>query len=68
MLAKSKTVKMAWKQLEDVVAAHLHAIRAIGPTDEIAEILLKKTYGPGTDGSGELEEFAEIHIRYTKGN
>ena len=38
-----RRVKLNWKQLEDVLAGHLYAIRAIPESTEICEISLKKT-------------------------
>lgn len=66
-LARYKTIRVAWKQIEDVLASHLYAVGAVPKDDEIIEILLKKTYiTDNTHDFGNMNEEAEISIRYMK--
>lgn len=60
MPPKSKTLTMNWNQIEDVLASHLYAIRAMDPnTETIREILIKKRYGYES-------EMAELVIFYDR--
>lgn len=63
MLAKHKTLRVAWKQIEDVIASHLYAIRAVSPSDEIVEILITKRYEKTMEN---MDEYAELSIRYIR--
>lgn len=57
---RSKTIKMPWERIEDVLAAHLYATRAFSDElHELGEILIKKSYPK--DGPT-----AELTVYYTE--